>query len=315
MLRGDVPVQGTVRSEPVNLRLGFSGVEASDFGYAIDIGLPVPRATAFGGDPEIKREAIWSGPVLRPATQLVDRKGASLRLRGERSGSWEPVGRPIAQFASMMTEYADPQAAPEMLTLREQMRSWRFYDHFRSDADAPARQPQLGTYTPVLANDGADLAAALQTIREIGDSSALDRAVDDAFPGARIQVRVNEDRFETLMHQHGLLRPLTAAELSDGTLRYLLWIAALLTPRPPALLVLNEPETSLHPDLLPALGRLIAQAARGSQIIVVSHAPRLIAALEDSNDLQSVVLEKRFGETRIANLDMSEIPHWAWPAR
>jgi predicted ATPase len=316
MLRGETPVQGTVRSEPVNLRLGFSGVEMDDFGYAIDIGLPPPvPPTAFSRDPEIKREAIWSGPVLRPATQLVDRKAASLRLRGERSGSWEPVGRPIAQFASMMTEYADPHAAPEMLTLREQMRSWRFYDHFRSDADAPARQPQIGTYTPVLANDGADLAAALQTIREIGDGSALDRAVDDAFPGARIQVRVNEDRFETLMHQHGLLRPLTAAELSDGTLRYLLWIAALLTPRPPALLVLNEPETSLHPDLLPALGRLIAQAARESQIIVVSHAPRLIAALEDSDDLQSVVLEKRFGETRIANLDMSEIPHWAWPAR
>ena len=316
MLRGDAPMQGTVRSEPVNLRLGFSGVEMDDFGYAVNIGLPPPvPPTAFSRDPEIKREVIWSGPMLRPATQLVDRKGASLRLRGERSGSWEPVGRPIAQFASMMTEYADPHAAPEMLTLREQMRSWRFYDHFRSDADAPARQPQLGTYTPVLANDGADLAAALQTIREIGDSEALDRAVDDAFPGARIQVRVNEDRFETLMHQHGLLRPLTVAELSDGTLRYLLWIAALLTPRPPALLVLNEPETSLHPDLLPALGRLIAQAARGSQIIVVSHAPRLIAALEDSDDLQSVVLEKRFGETRIANLDMSEIPHWAWPAR
>jgi predicted ATPase len=218
MLRGDAPVQGTVRNEPVNLRLGFSGVEADDFGYAIDIGLPVPRETAFGGDPEIKREAIWSGPVLRPATQLVDRKGASLRLRGERSGSWEPVGRPIAHFASMMTEYADPHAAPEMLTRREQMRSWRFYDHFRSDADAPARQPQLGTYTPVLANDGSDLAAALQTIREIGDNDALDRAVDDAFPGARVEVRVNEDRFETLMHQHGLLRPLTAAELSDGTL-------------------------------------------------------------------------------------------------
>jgi predicted ATPase len=47
----------------------------------------------------------------------------------------------------------------------------------------------------------------------------------------------------------------------------------------------------------------------------VSHAARLIAALEDSEDLQPVVLEKRFGETRIANLDMSEIPHWAWPAR
>ena len=68
--------------------------------------------------------------------------------------------------------------------------------------------------------------------------------------------------FEVEMHQHGLLRPLKAAELSDGTLRYLLWVAALLTPRPPGLLVLNEPETSLHPDLLPALGRLIVQRRR-----------------------------------------------------
>ncbi|TWD88597.1 putative ATPase [Variovorax beijingensis] len=314
MLRGDAPVQGTIRSEPVALKLGFAGTEADEFGYAIDIGLPPPiPATAFSRDPEIKHEAIWHGALLRPAAQLVDRKGAALRLR-EGKG-WQAIGRPIPAFASMMTEYADPQAAPEMLALREQMRSWRFYDHFRSDADAPARQPQLGTRTPVLANDGADLAAALQTIREIGDGEALDRAVDDAFPGARVEVRAIEDRFETLMHQHGLLRPLTAAELSDGTLRYLLWIAALLTPRPPALLVLNEPETSLHPDLLPALGRLIAQAARGSQVIVVSHAARLIAALEDSGELQSVVLEKRFGETRIANLDMSEIPHWAWPAR
>ena len=83
--------------------------------------------------------------------------------------------------------------------------------------------------------------------------------------------------------------------------------------------MLNEPETSLHPDLLPALGRLIAHAARESQVIVVSHASRLIAALEEAAaggvELQSVVLEKRLGETRIANLDMSEIPRWEWPAR
>lgn len=314
MLRGDQPVQGTRRNEPVALKLGFSSVEADDFSYAIDIGLPPPiPPTAFSRDPEIKREAIWCGPLLRPATQLIDRRGPALRLRDGRT--WQAIGRPLPSFASMMTEHADPRDAPEMLTLREQMRSWRFYDHFRSDAEAPARQPQLGTRTPVLANDGADLAAALQTIREIGDGDALDRAVDDAFAGARVDVGVSGDRFETLMQQHGLLRPLTSAELSDGTLRYLLWVAALLSPRPPALLVLNEPETSLHPDLLPALGRLIAQAARQSQVIVVSHASRLLAALEEADDVQSVVLEKQFGETRIANLADGDIPHWEWPAR
>ena len=322
MLRGDAPVEGTVRSEPVSLRLGFAGSVADDFGYAIDIGLPPPVASsAFSRDPEIKREAIWSGRVLRPATQLVDRKGAALRTRDD-SGVWRALERPVPAFASMMTEYADPRGAPEMLTLREQMRAWRFYDHFRSDADAPSRWPQLGTRTPVLANDGADFAAALQTIREIGDSDALDQAVDDAFPGARLEVHAHDDgRFEVRMHQHGLLRALAAAELSDGTLRYLLWVAALLTPRAPPLLVLNEPEISLHPDLLPALGRLIARAAhptQGSQLIVVSHATRLIAALDAAASdlsLQPIVLEKRLGETHIANLDMSEIPHWSWPAR
>lgn len=319
VLRGEAPVQGTVRSEPVNLRLGFAGEGDDDFGYAIDIGLPPPvPPSAFSHDPEIKREVIWSGPVLRPATQLVDRKGAALRVRDE-AGRWVAVERRIPAFASMMTEYADPRAAPEMLSLRERMRSWRFYDHFRSDAEAPARSPQLGTYTPVLANDGADLGAALQTIREIGDTEALDRALDDAFPGARVEVSAGSDgRFEVRMHQHGLLRPLSAAELSDGTLRYLLWIAALLSPRPPSLLVLNEPETSLHPDLLPALGRLIAQAAAQTQVIVVSHATRLIASLEAAAGelvLQPVVLEKHFGATRIANLDMSDVPPWHWPAR
>lgn len=217
----------------------------------------------------------------------------------------------------MLAEFADPRTAPEMLALREQVRAWRFYDHFRSDAASPARQPQIGTRTPVLGHEGEDLAAAIATIREIGDAEAFHAAVDDAFPGARVAVRAEDARFEVLMHQPGLLRPLRAAELSDGTLRYLLWIAALLTPRPPPLLVLNEPESSLHPDLLPALARLIALAARSSQVVVVSHAARLIAALEDARDedLRSLVLGKELGETRVLNLDADEVPPWHWPGR
>jgi predicted ATPase len=60
--------------------------------------------------------------------------------------------------------------------------------------------------------------------------------------------------FRTRNAKNGLLRPLKASELSDGTLRYLLLVAALLSPRPPALMILNEPETGLLPDLLPPAG-------------------------------------------------------------
>src|SRR6202042_3417488 len=104
----------------------------------------------------------------------------------------------------------------------------------------------------------------------------LNTAVADAFPGGSIDVVDANGYFEVEMRQHGLLRPLKTSELSDGTLRYLLLIAALLTPRPPPLMILNEPETSLHPDLLPPLGRLIAQAAKTTQVWVVSHANRLV---------------------------------------
>jgi predicted ATPase len=321
MKRGEHAVQGTRRKEPVNLRLGFAG---EDFGYAIDLGLPTPRlyrahsgpdqVSAFTLDPEIKRECIWSGPFLRQAALLVDRRNAVVQAKGD-DGEWRVVFQRLATFDSMLAQLADPRNAPELLALREQIRSWRFYDHFRTDAEAPARLPQIGTHTPVLSDDGADLAAALQTIREIGDSQALQAAVEDAFPGATIDVDNVDGRFEVAMTQHGLLRPLKAAELSDGTLRYLLWIAALLTPRPPELLVLNEPETSLHPDLLPALARLVAQAAQRTQVFVVSHANRLIAALEEQPGCYRLVLEKNLGETAVVGLRDLEAPPWHWPAR
>jgi predicted ATPase len=311
VLRGAHPVQGTVRKGPVSLRMGFAGDE---FGYAIDLGLPPPPCSAFSHDPEIKRECIWNGEVLRPASLLVDRRGPLVRTRAE-DGEWNIVTQYLATFDSMMTHCADPRSAPETLLLREQMRGWRFYDQFRTDLEAPARLPQIGTHTPVLGNDGADLAAALQTIIEIGDPKSLAASVADAFPGSSISISVTEGRFEVEMQQHGLLRPLKAAELSDGTLRYLLWVAALLTPRPPGLMVLNEPETSLHSDLLPPLARLIAHAAERSQVLVVSHAARLIEELERQPGWHRITLEKEFGETRVAERDQPKGPSWHWPSR
>ncbi|WP_042269447.1 AAA family ATPase [Paraburkholderia heleia] len=309
---GEYAVQGTVRKDAVSLRLGFAG---DAFGYAIDLGLPLPSSTSqFSLDPVIKRECIWSGPILRPSALLVDRQGPTIRIR-DASGEWTTLAQPVASFDSMMTEYADPRGAPEMIAVREQIRSWRFYDHFRTDEHASARQVQIGTHSPVLADDGANLAAALQTIREIGDGEALDTAIGDAFAGARVEIVNHEGRFEVALRQEGLLRPLRGAELSDGTLRYLLLAAALLSPRPPGLLVLDEPETSLHPDLLPSLARLIARASRHSQVIVVSHAARLVAALEREAGSQSVVLERRLGATGFADPDALDAPAWKWPAR
>ena len=311
---GRAPVEGTLRSRPVALRLGFAGDE---FGYAVDFGLPpASRQSMFGRDPEIKREALWSGPVLRPSALLTQRSGQAVTIRDD-AGTWQDSGRRLRTGDSMLSEIADPYAAPEVLNVREQVRSWRFYDGFRSDAGSAARSSRVGTFTPVLDADGADLAAALQTLRELGLDADLDEAVERAFPGSRVEIAPGDGGVLHLrLHQHGLLRPLAAGELSDGTLRYLLWTAALLTPRPPALFVLNEPETSLHPELLPPLAHLISQASSRAQVITVTHASTLQAALQDAHpDLRRVHLVKELGETTVDGQGRLDEPAWHWPGR
>ncbi len=308
--RGDYPVQGTVRKGPVSLKLGFAG---DDYGYAIDLGLPPPKPpSAFSRDPEIKTEALWHGEVLTKSALAAERRGPVVKVRGD-GKDLRIAMQHIATFDSMMTHCADPSNGIDLLTMRERMRKWRFYDHFRSDRDAPARKPQIATFTPVLADDGGDLAPAIATIQEIGDYQALRDVVEDAFPKSSLVIGGNESFMELEMQQHGMLRSLRAAELSDGTLRYILWIAALLSPRPPTLMVLNEPETSLHADLIEPLGRLILRAAENTQIIVISHNQVLLETLLLAKDVKHVALRKDTGETMATSED--NFVKWVWPER
>ena len=200
--------------------------------------------------------------------------------------------------------------------MREMVRSWRFYDHFRTDTDAPSRKPCVGTSTPVLANDGSDLAAALHCVRFMGSGNHLDQVINSAFPGSKLSIEIGDDSgVEFLLQQNGMLRPLKSAELSDGTLRFILLCAALLTPRPPELMVLNEPETSLHPELIPALAELIRKSSRVNQMIVVTHSKALVDALSKDGHCVHFKLEKVFGATQLPDVDPFDIPAWKWPAR
>ncbi|MDN5667710.1 MAG: AAA family ATPase [Renibacterium salmoninarum] len=311
MREGAAEVQGTVRRESVSLRLGFA---STDFGYLLDLGLPTPSSTAFGRDPVIKREQVFAGPMARPAAVLADRKGAVASSRGE-DGVWQELSRSLRPHESMLNEVADAQLAPELRRVRSMMRAWRFYDHFRTDPQAPARQPQVGTWTEVLSDSGDDLAAALQTIIEAGNGGRLSAAVDRAFPGSSVGVEVAGGSFHTTLRQAGMLRALSAAELSDGTLRYLLLCAALLTVRPPELMVLNEPETSLHAEMLPAVAELIVDASKHCQIIVVTHSAALIKGLQSAGQVHRHELRKELGETGISGQGLLDAPPWTWPAR
>ncbi len=298
MRRGDVPIQGTGRRlAPVSLQLGFT---ADEFGYLIDLGLPVPQQqgqTMFGRDPIIKRELIWAGPVLRPAATLLKRTARGFDDVG--LPPWASVLDEFADPVNVLDELVDPVHRPRGDSRPRRGARLAVLRQLPGRPREPARQPQVGTRTEVLAGDGHDLAAGRGHHPRIGLGGAVPQAaIADAFDGTGVTVADHGGRFEVALTQRGLLRPLTARELSDGTLRYLLLAAALFSPRPPGLMVLNEPETSLHPDVLPALTRLMVEAARRTQLVVVTHARPLVDALVEAGALHHELV-KPHGETEV----------------
>ena len=291
---------GSSRVQPLRMTLG---VKTDSFSYAMSCGLvstSKESPSAFRLDPEIKEERVW----------MEDRKAGRLTFfeRGP-SGTWvrDSVGKRVSYSGELMasegvfSQIREPHLYPELSALRAEMGNWRFYHHFRTDKDSPLRKPQIGVQTPVLSHDGNDLAAALQTVLEIGDAEQLRDSVATAFHGAALIIETSKAGFSVLLQMPGLKRPLDPSELSDGTLRYLCLLAALLSPRPPGLLALNEPETSLHPDLLDGLARLVTRASERSQLWITTHSPRLAELIERYSGEPNIKLELVGGETRVGS--------------
>jgi predicted ATPase len=283
---------------PKRVILGF---ESDDFGYEIQIGLPSMNEHALGTmftlDPRVKEEYIWPAGTKRRVLMLKrDEPSAWLRDAEDKMVSY-PFK--ISKSESVLSQIIDPHLYPEISSVRNQILAWRFYHYFRTDSESPLRQPQIGVQTTVLSHDGSDLAAALRTILEIGDETALKDAIHHALGGASLLIRAEETQFKMNLQIPGLLRPLQAREFSDGQLRFLCLCAALLSPRPPSLLALNEPETSLHPDLIDSLARLIVLASKHTQLWITTHSKALAERIEQYSGVPTVRLEMRNGETAV----------------
>ena len=275
------------------------GVEVDRFSYRLACGLPIPGAV-FPLDHEVKEEDLGVRIDGRKTpVPLVERRNHVLTLRGD-DGARTVLSDPLDAGESVLCQVADPARWPELGLVRQTLLGWRFYHQFRTDPASPLRQPRLGATSPVLAHDGANLAAALVTIEWMRQDGRLRDAIAEAFPGCALAIARDEREMLSIgWRQPGIRRDLAAGELSDGTLRFLCLAAALLTPRPPLLLVLNEPEASLHRDLLAPLAGLVADAASRTQVLLTTHARGFAEQVVAATGGTLVELTMRDGETRI----------------
>ena len=251
--------------------------------------------TKFRTDPDIKLE------VLRHAGRVMaKRKGPAVELRGG-DGKIAALPLPVHATESMLSEVRDGAHYPAVMAARETLLAWRFYHHFATDARSPLRQTSVGFWSPVLDGDGGNLAANLQTLVECERATELDELFDKAFPGCEWSPVDDMGKFQLRLLRPGLKRWLDAAELSDGTLKFFCLCAALMTTKPPPLMIINEPEASLHPELIPPLAGLIAKASRDSQIIIVTHSRELAEGISKACDAKTVDLVSHEGQTEDRN--------------
>jgi predicted ATPase len=298
------------RSGPRRLHLAIGladpAVTRSDgpaYRYEVEVGFPAAEASAaFEAEPQIKAESVTYLGGARPL-RLVDRNGPSVMARDE-NGRPVEIDLDLLPSETVLGRLEDPSRHPELDALRRTLLQWRFYHGLRTDAASPLRQPCAAVATPSLASDGANLAAVFATLAHIRqDTADLDDAVERAFPGARLVVpKPGRTASFGMTFPEFPQRVFEARELSDGTLRFLALAGALLAYRLPPFIALNEPEASLHPDLMEPLAGLIGQAAKRTQVWLVTHSTRLADAVTatGAGKVRSVV--KRDGATEIEGL-------------
>lgn len=291
-------------NQPAQIRLAadFADPEmgAPLFSYEVTAGFtpptpPGPRG-AFPLEPQIKDELLAFHHRGR-SVKLLERRGPAVFAR-DPEGRRKEISRDLMASETALGAFDEPQAFPDIHGLRRLMLDWRFYHNVRTDAGSPLRRPCLAVTSATLASDGANLASVLATLVHIRrDTVELNRAVEDAFPGASLSVPLpdHEAPFGMTFPDHPR-RVFTASELSDGTLHYLALAGALLGLRLPAFIALNEPESSLHPDLLEPLARLIVSASQRTQVWLVTHSERLAAALQEHGGVQPKTVKKGMGK-------------------
>jgi len=215
------------------------------------------------------------------STQWLTRQEDRARYNdGERqiAPTWDFKGQELA-LAQTSREYA------EIEWFRTRLAEVAAFGALDVGPSAPIRLPQnLDPSRRLPGSNGRDLISALYNLRA-ADDPAYERILDAiraGFPGFQgLEFPLTGAGKATLLwRERGLREGCQAYELSEGTLRFLWLVTILLSPDRPDIVLIDEPEVSLHPELLKLLSGILQESAEHSQIFVATHSDRLLRWLE-----------------------------------
>lgn len=306
--------------------------EGNDLGIALKYDPANPGSGSFhydlqlsklgkGGDYSIRPEQLASF-VHVPEEEsymdfrlLLDRSGTTVRLFDENGRERVLTEDEVPPAETVVSLAKGPFTGNRIISqFRTQLAGFSVYQDFHTNREAAVRLPSITRMEKRVNADGQNLISVLHTLytgnrdfkNEVNDAmrAAFGNDFEElVFPPA------SDQRIQLRVRWRSLRREQSAAELSDGTLRFLFLLTVLATPDPAPVIAIEEPETGLHPSMLPIIAEYAVEASRKAQIILTTHSPQLLDAFTETRP-QTTVVHREEGETQLRVLEEEKLAQW-----
>jgi predicted ATPase len=212
---------------------------------------------------------------------------------------------------SVLSQRKDPDLYPELSYVSTEFSKIGLYRHWQMGRYSEPRNAQKADLPqhPLL-EDASNLGLFLNDLKyKLGNRKIIECLKKFYEEAEDLDVRIYGGTVQIFIREEGLIKPIPATRLSDGTLRYLCLMALLLDPTPPPLICIEEPELGLHPDILPTIAELLIEASQRTQLIVTTHSDALVSALSEYPE-SVVVCERDDTGTHLRRLKPDKLKDW-----
>ena len=239
-------------------------------------------------------------PLINIRMRTPDGKGTERRFQ------WDQ--RSVDQ--SVLSQRKDPDLYPELFWLGWSFLSIQTFRNWTFGGTGPPRHPQRADLPDRwLTFDSSNLALILNQI-EHKCGPVFNKHLQRFFPRFdRMSTVTSGGTMQFFLHENGFAEPISAARMSDGTLRFIALLAILLSPSPPPLVCIEEPELGLHPDAVSLLANLLVEASERMQLVVTTHSDALVSALTTQPDA-IIACERPGAGTELRRLDPKKLASW-----
>jgi predicted ATPase len=300
-------IEGREPDLPLTLRYKLSFVE---LGHRVEITDEFIEDEAYNRDEASDVRFYYrlqkGHPIVRARTANSGYDFSRLDLRVKR----ELDRKDIKPDESILMQLKDSFAYPELTKLGRQFGQIATFREWTFGRSAAVRRPQATDLAAdVLASDSSNLGMLLNQLEHLGVQSEFHRYLSRFLPRfERFSTRVEGGTIQFYLHESGLKQPIPATRLSDGTIRFMAILAQLLSPTPPPLICMEEPELGLHPDAIALLASLLQEASAKTQLIVTTHSDALVSALTEVAN--SVLVCEYRGGTVLKRIESEKLRFW-----